>query len=144
MPDRLSIEDFFGDVLMKKELAIALFLASACCNAANALTFEGSVEQTDVFHKRGFWARLFSPPEGRIGIRVSASTGLVASVHPGSPAEKVGLQKDDKVILVDGRKHRVDYISGEPGTIVHLDVLRGADQLAFDVERIDFHDISSD
>jgi predicted metalloprotease with PDZ domain len=128
---------------MKKELAIALFIASVCCNTANALTLEGSVEQTDIFHKRGFWARLFSVNEGRIGVRISSSSGLVGFVHPGSPAEKVGLQKNDKVVLVDGKKHNVDRISGDPGTIVHLDVRRGDEEFAVDVERVDYHDIAS-
>jgi predicted metalloprotease with PDZ domain len=128
---------------MKKKLAVLVLGAVIGCAPALALTLEGSVEVNQPFYKRGFWARLFAPePEGRIGIRISHSNGLIAYVHPGSPAEKVGLQKEDLVMAVDGRKHAVDEISGDPGTTVHLDVKRHDEEFAVDVERVDWHDIA--
>jgi C-terminal processing protease CtpA/Prc len=125
---------------MKSKLAVALTLALATVSAAHALTFEGTVEKTDALKKKSFFERLFSVNEGRIGVRIS-SEGHVEYVHPGSPAEKVGLQKDDYVRAVDGRKHYIEHISGDPGTTVHLLVARGDNEFAVEVERVDWHDI---
>ncbi|HEY9793915.1 MAG TPA: PDZ domain-containing protein [Candidatus Obscuribacterales bacterium] len=125
---------------MKSKLAVALTLALTTVSAAHALTFEGTVEKTDVLKKRSFFARLFSVNEGRIGVRIS-SDGHVEYVHPGSPAEKVGLHKDDWVRAVDGRTHSIEKISGDPGTTVNLQVKRGEDDFAVEVERVDWHDI---
>lgn len=94
---------------------------------AYALTLEGSVEKTDA--------------EGRIGIRVT-TWGRIEKVHPGSPAEAAGLHKDDRVLLVDGKRHAVDEISGEPGTTVLLDVKRHHDRFQIAVERADVRSIA--
>jgi predicted metalloprotease with PDZ domain len=129
---------------MKKTIAVAVLLALTSINAADALTFEGSVEKTDVIKKRSFWQRLFSRhevAEGRIGVRIDTH-GDIAFVHPGSPAEKAGLIESDKVLLVDGRKYSIDQISGEPATVVHLDVRRKTgDEFALDIERVDYRQI---
>ena len=93
---------------------------------AHALTIDCGIEKTDV--------------EGRIGIRIS-SGGHVQKVHPGSPAEAAGLRKNDTVLLVDGKKHAIDQIAGEPGTTVELSVRRGFHKLEVAVERTDFRTI---
>jgi C-terminal processing protease CtpA/Prc len=88
---------------------------------AHALTLDCGIEKTDV--------------EGRIGVRISTSG------HPGSPAEAAGLRKNDTVVLVDGKKHAIDQISGEPGTTVELVVRRGWHKMQLAVERTDVRTI---
>ena len=134
----------FEVALMKKHIALALLLTVIGTQAAQALTFEGTVEKADVVKKKqGFWQRLFhkrETPEGHIGVRISTH-GKIAYVHPGSPAERAGLQTDDSVITVDGKKHNVENISGDPGTVVHLEVRRRTEQFGVDVARVDVRDI---
>jgi len=93
---------------------------------AQALTLQGGVEKSDV--------------EGRIGVRISGF-GHISKVHAGSPADRAGLKKDDRVLLVDGEKYKSGRISGEPGTGVLLDVKRHREKFQVSVERTDFRQI---
>jgi len=93
---------------------------------AHALTLDCGIEKTDV--------------EGRIGVRISSS-GHISQVHAGSPAETAGLRKNDTVVLVDGKRHAIDQISGEPGTSVELLIRRGFHKMEVAVERTDFRTI---
>jgi C-terminal processing protease CtpA/Prc len=93
---------------------------------AQSLTLVGSVEKSDV--------------EGRIGVRI-ATSGIIREVHPGSPAEAAGLQPKDHVLTVDGKRHAIRQISGEPGTIVELDVKRHGERFHVAVERVDVRTI---
>lgn len=113
--------------MKKLTVVIALAAMFAATTPAQSLTLEGSCEKTDV--------------EGRIGVRISLS-GRISKVRRGSPAERVGLKNDDYVTLVDGRKHAIRDISGEPGTLVQLDVRRGGRRFQVAVERVDFRTIT--
>jgi carboxyl-terminal processing protease len=72
-----------------------------------------------------------------IGVRIDETDdGLprVVSVFKGSPAEAAGLQPDDVIVAVDGRKtadHTIDeiagWVRGEAGTSVELTIRHGAD-----------------
>lgn len=63
--------------------------------------------------------------EGRIGIEVDYSSGLINYVHRKSPAKLAGLKRGDKVLTVDGLANYCNHIHGEPGSTVHLMILRG-------------------
>jgi carboxyl-terminal processing protease len=63
-------------------------------------------------------------------------------VPPDSPAEKAGLRADDRVLSIDGRptegmtsEQVQDRLSGEVGSTVLLEVLRGDKQLELYVTR---------
>jgi carboxyl-terminal processing protease len=72
-----------------------------------------------------------------IGVRIDETDeGLprVVSVFEGSPAEAAGLQPDDVIVAVDGRRtldHPIDevagWVRGEAGTTVELTIRRGTD-----------------
>ena len=61
---------------------------------------------------------------------------------PESPAEKAGIKAGDYIISVDGTEYTSDdfdnianYIKGEEGTTVHLEVERNGERLSFDITR---------
>lgn len=120
---------------MRMRIASLLVLLSLTATPALSMTLEGSVEKFfDVRAKK-------TDVEGRIGVRIS-TFGRIAKVHPGSPADAAGLQRNDTVILVDGKKHAIDEISGEPGTTVHLKVKRGwRHKFEVAVERKDYREL---
>jgi C-terminal processing protease CtpA/Prc len=66
---------------------------------------------------------------------------VISKVHAGSPAESVGLKSHDLITSVDGVKRNIDRISGEPGTIVELEVKRGMKRFQVAVERRDVREI---
>lgn len=112
---------------MKKLLVVVALATLVSATPAQSVTLFAGCEKTDV--------------EGRIGVRISLA-GRISKVRPGSPAERAGLRRDDYVLLVDGRKHAISEISGEPGTTVQLDVRRGFHRFHVAVERADFRTIS--
>lgn len=66
----------------------------------------------------------------------------VLSTIKGSPAEKAGIQAGDLIISVDGIEYKADdmttasnNIKGEEGTSVTVEILRGAQNLKFDIKR---------
>lgn len=66
----------------------------------------------------------------------------IIEVYKNSPAEKAGIKKDDKIIKVDGEDAKGIYgdeiakkIRGLEGTTVKITVLRGEEELEFDVVR---------
>lgn len=103
---------------------------------AVALTLEGSVEKTDIIETTPAPAI----GVGKIGIRISG-TGRISKVRHGSPAEKAGLQKNDKVTLVNGMKYVPGDITGLPGTTVMLEVQRKKQRFQIAVERVDVKSI---
>lgn len=127
---------------MKKFLMIAFVIATSL--PCYARTLEGSVEKTEILEIPSITE--FSKPKsklGRIGVRIS-KTGHISFVHPGSPADRAGLRRKDIVTLVDGMKKHIEYISGEPGTIVNLEVKRGSEIFVLDIPRTDVKDIRYD
>ena len=61
---------------------------------------------------------------------------------PGTPAEKAGIKRGDKIIRVDGKEYTSKelsdiskYIKGEEGTKVNLVIERDGQELSFDIER---------
>lgn len=66
----------------------------------------------------------------------------VLSTIKGSPAEKAGIQAGDLIVSVDGIEYKADdmttasnNIKGEEGTSVTVEILRGAQNLKFDIKR---------
>lgn len=66
----------------------------------------------------------------------------ILSVNENGPAEKAGIQKDDIILRVNGincydmlPKELYQLLSGEVGTKVDVDVLRGDEELSFTVTR---------
>ena len=115
------------------------WLGALICPMAGAVTLEASVAKSDLDdislepkERRHRKHRLF----GRIGVRIDC-VGHIAKVRPGSPAALAGLLPHDRVLLVDGRKHAIDDIIGEPGTTVQLDVKRKQEHFQVAVERVD-------
>jgi len=78
------------------------------------------------------------PGDGLIGVRVAPS-GRVARVRPGSPADRCGISKGDKIVCVDGRTDVVGRIHGKPGTSVLLTVRRGEEEFVREVQRVNQH-----
>lgn len=81
-----------------------------------------------------------------IGIYMIAdeASGRVVVYYPipESPAEKAGIKAGDYIISVDGTEYTSDdfdnianYIKGEEGTTVHLEVERDGERLSFDITR---------
>jgi len=79
-----------------------------------------------------------------IGVEVTIQGGfpLIMAPVPGGPAEKAGLQTGDKILTIAGETTRYvgisklsEMITGEPGTIVELGILRGNAQFPVRVER---------
>ena len=61
---------------------------------------------------------------------------------PESPAEKAGVKAGDQIISVDGTEYTADdfntiadYIKGEEGTTVNLEVERNGERIKFDIKR---------
>lgn len=78
-----------------------------------------------------------SPVEGRIGVKIDHASGKIGSVYKVSPAQDAGILKNDKVILVDNLEKNCDNISGEPGTVVNIKLLRKGKELEFNIVRIE-------
>lgn len=97
--------------------------------AEASLTLEGSVDYTEG-----------KVPEGRIGIKVETK-GKILVVHKSSPAFNAGLLKDDVVLLVDGLPKNVGNISGLPGTIVNLVLVRHGQEFKYSIERVSRYEI---
>lgn len=74
--------------------------------------------------------------DGRIGVLVNRS-GWVRYTHPGSPADTAGIQEEDHIVLVDGRRNNVENIHGTPGTNVKLTVKRKDDVFQYNLVRVD-------
>lgn len=80
-----------------------------------------------------------------IGVTIAPDdNGLINVVSPidGSPAEKAGIKTGDKIISVGGKTYdgssidqAVAAMRGKPGTKVDLVVLRGVDELEFNITR---------
>lgn len=79
-----------------------------------------------------------------IGAVLSEQSGqlVVASILPGSPADKAGLKKNDVVLSINGRsaenlslEQAVELIRGKAGTSVRLQVMRGKSVFTRDVLR---------
>ncbi|MBL8019701.1 MAG: S41 family peptidase [Leptospirales bacterium] len=79
-----------------------------------------------------------------IGVEVTIQNGtpLIIAPVPGGPAEKAGLQSGDKILSIGGEPTRYvgitrlsEMITGEPGSIVQLGILRGNAQFSVRVER---------
>lgn len=131
---------------MKKRCFFPIILMFACIDSCAAMTLEGSVEQYAVIDPPPQTEETVVVPrpyvEGHVGVRISA-TGFIGRVHPGSPADLAGLRKDDRVTLVDWRKHRVGHISGDVGTTVHLHVKRKHEDIfEVDLERVEVNRIA--
>jgi carboxyl-terminal processing protease len=86
------------------------------------------------------------PPPWRGGIHAllawSPSGVRVVEVPPDSPAARAGLLADDRVVTIDGRptegmtsEQVQDRLSGEVGSTVALEVLRGDKELELYVIR---------
>ena len=83
-------------------------------------------------------------PIAGIGIVIlEAPTGvLVEEVREDTPAEDAGLQNGDLLVAVDGKSTEgwntetaMAAITGEPGTIVHLDIRREDENLSLSIRR---------
>ncbi len=123
---------------MQRFLLIASCLMSI--NSASAMTLEGGVEKLIVIEEQKLQSAVVEDSAaeeniaGRIGIRVSSS-GYVAHVHPGSPADLAGILHKDKVMLVDGKKNAIHQISGLPDTFVNLEIKRKHETFSLQVKR---------
>src|ERR1700722_14089082 len=68
---------------------------------------------------------------------------IISDVKPGSPAIAAGVQIGDVLLSVDGRSAEnlpfvgLQFLSRESGEKIHLEVLRGKEQLHFDVKTIE-------
>ena len=71
---------------------------------------------------------------------------------PGSPAEKAGIKAGDLIVNVDGKEYTAkdfdniaDYIKGEEGTNVNIEIERNGERLKFDIkrEKINTHPITT-
>lgn len=81
-----------------------------------------------------------------IGIRyqMSNDTLIVINTIPGGPSAKVGILSGDRILRADGdpisgvkmsNNDVQKHLRGPKGTVVHLDVRRGRENIAFDVTR---------
>jgi serine protease Do len=68
---------------------------------------------------------------------------IISDVKPGTPAIAAGVQIGDVLLSVDGRSAEnlpfvgLQFLSRESGDQIHLEVLRGKEQLHFDVKTIE-------
>ena len=68
---------------------------------------------------------------------------IISDVKPGSPAIAAGVQIGDVLLSVDGRSAEnlpfvgLQFLSRESGEKIHLEILRGKEQLSFDVKAMD-------
>lgn len=106
-----------------------LLLSTVLCKPAVGITLEGGVVK--------------STGEGRVGIKINYSSGFIEEVYRHSPAKLAGVRYGDKVLLVDGKKNYCDHIHGEPGTYVHLQILRKKEIVEFNLERVERWKIKS-
>lgn len=75
-------------------------------------------------------------------IAKDVSYPIVRNVYSGSPAEKAGIQIDDYITAIDGQSTKdvssdklVAMMTGEKDTSVKITVLRGREQVTYDVVR---------
>jgi serine protease Do len=68
---------------------------------------------------------------------------IISDVKPGTPAIAAGVQVGDILLSVDGRSAEnlpfvgLQFLSRESGDKIHLEVLRGKEQLSFDVKAME-------
>lgn len=106
---------------MIKRLVCAGLVSVALSLPAHSFTLKGQV----------------SNAEGRVGIRISRQSGGVNLVHLASPAHLAGVQRGDIIVLVDGKLHNFDGITGTPGSTVQIEFRRGSQFYTVILERID-------
>lgn len=107
----------------------------------------GSLDEYSEFYSPEEWKAINSQLErtfGGIGVRLVKQGHYVTviEVFDNSPAQKAGIQVGDKIIEIDGesvlnRDHAVvsNKVAGEIGTTVHIKVLRGDEEISFDIVR---------
>lgn len=80
---------------------------------------------------------------GGIGIEISLRKGILTVVTPleGTPAWKVKLQPNDKIVKIDSKltkgmslSEAVDLLRGDPGSKVNVTILREKENRIFDVD----------
>jgi C-terminal processing protease CtpA/Prc len=72
---------------------------------------------------------------GYIGIRDNTMSREIVRVYPGSPAEKAGICRKDKILAVVDEEGGKD-ISGPVGSFVTLSIKRGDDIKLFVIQRV--------
>ena len=79
-----------------------------------------------------------------ITFQINDDTIFVGDVIDGGPAEKVGLQRGDRIVRIDGQPATGDSINnsfvtthlrGKKGTVVVVDILRDNRELSFHITR---------
>ena len=75
-----------------------------------------------------------------IGVVQEEENVVIKTVFGGTPAEAAGLQEEDVILKVDGKKpadvdEAVQMISGEAGTKVKITIKRGEETLDFELSR---------
>ena len=89
-----------------------------------------------------------------ITFQINNDTIFVADVIDGGPSEKVGVQRGDRIVRIDGRPSTGDSITnsyvtshlrGKKGTVVVVDILRDGKELSFHITRdkIPLHSIDT-
>jgi len=89
-----------------------------------------------------------------ITFQINNDTIFVADVIDGGPSEKVGLQRGDRIVRIDGQPATGDSITntyvtshlrGKKGTVVVVDILRDGKELTFHITRdkIPLHSIDT-
>lgn len=103
-------------------------------------TVEQLIEHGEV--QRGFLGVLFEPISQSLAraLGVSAGAAQIASVEPGSAAERAGLQPGDVIVAVNGTELRsafdlrAEIATKRPGERVRLDIVRDDDRRTVTVE----------
>lgn len=93
----------------------------------------------------------FDQSVGIIGIRFMKETGrpaIIEKVFAGTPAARLGLQENDKIVAVDGipllglnREECFDLMIGEPESSVTLSINRDGNFMVKQITRMDFNRI---
>lgn len=93
----------------------------------------------------------FDQSVGIIGIKFMKETGkpaIIANVFAGTPAARLGLQENDRIVAVDGipllglnREECFDLMIGEPESSVTLSINRDGNFMVKQIIRMDFNRI---
>lgn len=144
----LFLENFYDDINKEDKTAVTDALLDCYVSALDDpyAFYRPPVETEDYMTD-------MSGKFGGIGVMVEYNdqdeTIMINTVYPDSPAEKAGFKVGDYIYAVDGRTvdelgytNAVNYVRGEIGTDVEIEVIRGGEHITLTATRAEVEELN--